>query len=134
MHPNTEAEIGKQKYYYAVVKGKDYEKILQTGCIPVGRENYYPLNWSQNPVVTVRFMDYLMRENYEKKEAGDYRMVALPLDMKVGSGRTKAPAGFGQGKNTDQQLKLQDFNRHFGSYYYFYKKDEMAEHPTNVRR
>ena len=55
----TEAEIGKQKYYYAVVNCKDYETILQTGCIPVGRENYYPLNWSQNPVEAVRFMDLL---------------------------------------------------------------------------
>ena len=116
-----------------VVNTKDYEKILSTGCIPVGRENYYPLNWSQNPVEAIRFMDYLLRANYEKK-AGDYRMIALPLDMKVGSGRTKAPEGFGQGANTDQQLKLQDFNRHYGSYYHFYKKDEMAEHPTTVRK
>ena len=86
-----EAEIAKQKYYYAVVKGKDYDKILKTGRIPIGRENYYPLNWTQNPVEAFRFMDYLIRSDHEPKGAddGDYRMIALPLDMGVGETRTR---------------------------------------------
>ena len=132
----SEAEISKQKYYYAVVKGKDYDKILQTGRIPIGREKYYPLNWSQNPVEAFRFMDYLVRFDHEAKGAddGDYRMIALPLDVRVGEERTKARAGHKASVNAEQTLKLQEFNRHYGGYYYFFKKDEMVEHPTKVRK
>ena len=61
-----EEEISKQKYYYGFVKGQDYDKIIQTGRLPVGRESYCPLNWSQNPVEAFRFMDYLIRFSYEK--------------------------------------------------------------------
>ena len=66
-----ESEISKQKYYYAVVNGKDFDLILTHGRLPVGREHYYPLNWSTNRIEALRFMDYLIRFDYEKKEEGD---------------------------------------------------------------
>ena len=81
-------------------------------------------------------MDYVLRFDYEKRRGdnGDYRMIAVPLDMRVGGERTKPLAGHGASVNADQTLKLQEFNRHYGGYYFHYKKDEMVEHPTNVRK
>ena len=113
-----EGEIAKQKYYYAVVNGKDCDLILQNGRLPVGREHYYPLNWSKNPIEALRFMDYLIRFNYEKnkKEDNDYRIIALPLDMRVTDSRTKRREGYKPTENSDQTLKLQEFNRHYGGY------------------
>ena len=67
----SEQEISKQTYYYAVVKGKDYDLILQIGHIPVGREKYYALNWSTNLVEAFRFMDYLIRFDHETNKAED---------------------------------------------------------------
>ena len=78
-------EIRDTRYYYAVLRGVDFDKMIKTGRIPIGREKYYPLNWCTNPIEATRFMDYLINNNYEsiKPEDLDLRLVALPLDQLI---------------------------------------------------
>ena len=78
-------EINSTRYYYAVLRGVDFDRMLKTGRIPIGREKYYPLNWCTNPIEATRFMDYLISMQYEstKPEDLDLRLVALPLDQLI---------------------------------------------------
>ena len=86
-------------------------------------------------VAWVRYLaDYIVEGGsvWWKEDDNDYRMFALPLDMRVGSTRTQALAGHQASENADQALKLQDFNRHYGGYYFHYKKDELVDFDPDI--
>ena len=74
------------------------------------------------------------RNEKKNKDVNDYRLIGLPLGMRVTDNRTKPREGHKPSENCDQTLKLQEFNRHYGGDFFHYKKDLMVEHPSKVRK